>query len=193
MPPSHSSLVDFDLDIIETEDFNASISSSEPSSSRFKRRQASLVSAAGKKQKKVQSVRFDQYDEVAEVTHINNFSQKKVDRLWWSRQEQSEIRETCLDLVRRFNAGELMYKEEMCGLEKHTNAGAKPVKRLRRVVSEIVFSLQEADQVMSSAARTCLIAELYQKNCAKPALEARLSALQLAMEVKIETGISYLH
>jgi hypothetical protein len=193
MPP-HSNLVDFAIDVIATEDFDTSISSdlsliNLPS---FKRSQASSVSAANsKKQKKAKSVRFDEYDEVAEITHINNFSQRKVDRLWWSHQEQSEIRKTCLDLLRRFNAGEVMDEEEMLGLEKQTKACAEPVKRLRRVVNETVFSLQEAEQVTSSAARTSLIAEFYGKSCAKPALEARLAALKLAVEVKTEIGLSY--
>jgi hypothetical protein len=196
MPP-HSNFVDIALDVLEAEDFsNASISSDLylPNLPSFEKSQGSLASVSRKQQKKVKSVRFDKYDEVVEVPHINDFSEKKIDRLWWSRQQQSEIRETCLDLVRRFNAGELMYKEEMFGLEKHTNAGAEPVKRHRRAVNKTVFILQKADQVTSSARpRTCSIAEFYQKSCTKPVLEARLSALQLAVEVKIETGFSYLH
>jgi hypothetical protein len=197
MPP-HSDFVDIALDVLEAEDFsNASISSDMylPNLPSFKKSQGSLASAARKQQKKVKSsVRFDEYDEVFEVRHINEFSEKKINRLWWSQQEQSEIREACLDLVRRFNAGEVMDKEEMLGLEKQTNDGAEPVKRLRRAVNETVFILQEADQVTSSARpRTSLISEFYQKSCAKPVLEARRSASQLAVEVKIETGILYLH
>jgi hypothetical protein len=194
MPP-HSNFVDFALDTLEAEDFsNASISSDLylPNLPSFEKSQGSLASSAAsrKQQKKVKSVRFDKYDDVVEVPHINDFSEKKIDRLWWSRQEKSEIREACLDLVRRFNAGEVTDKEEMRGLEKQTNDGTGvPVKtRRRRAVNQTVFILQEADHQVTSSAlpRTSLIALFYQKSCAKPALEARLSALKLAVEVKIE-------
>jgi hypothetical protein len=152
--PLHSNIVDFALEVIETEDFNASISSSGIYfNDSFRINRDSLVSAAIKQQKKAKYVRFDQYDEVEEIPHINDFSQEEVDSLWWSHEEQYETRKTCFSLVDRFNAGEVMDKEEMLGLEKRTNAAADPVERLCQVINETVFSLQqEADHVTSSSA-----------------------------------------
>jgi hypothetical protein len=188
MPP-HSNLVDFAFDV----DFNknALISSAISFSDSFRINPDFLVSAASKQPKKAKSVRFGQYDEVEEITHISDFSQEEVDSLWFSRKEQSAIRRTCFSLVNRFNAGEVMDKDEMRGLEIQTKAVADPADRLRRAVNKVVFSLQEeAEHVTSLAARTSLIADLYEKRCAKSALEARLSALKLTMEVKNDTEIS---
>jgi hypothetical protein len=101
---------------------------------------------------------------------------------------------TCFNLVVRSNAGDVMDEEEMLGLEKHTKAVAKPVKRLRRAVYKAIFSLQEMEQVTSSStALTSLIAKFCEESCAKSALKARLSALKLAWEVDTEIGLSTLH
>jgi hypothetical protein len=150
-----------------------------------------LVSAASSmQQKKTRSVRFGKYDEVEEITHINDFSQEEVDSLWVSHEEQSAVKRACFSLVNRFNAGEVMDREEMLGLEIQTKAVADPADRLRRAINYVVFSLQEAEQATSLAVRTSLIADLYEKRCAKSALEARLSALKLTMEVNTEISLS---
>jgi hypothetical protein len=183
MPP-HSNLVDFAFDV----DFNnALISSAISFSDSFRINQDFLVSAASKQQKKAKSVRFGQCeDEVEEITHINDFSQEEVDSLWFSHEEQYAIKRACCSLVRRFNAGEVMGKEEMLGLEIQTEAFAERTDRLRQDVKNVVFSLQEAEHVTSLAVRTSLIADFYEKRCAKSALQARLSALKLTMEVNAE-------
>jgi hypothetical protein len=181
MPP-HSNLVDFAFDV----DFNknASISSGISFNDSFRINPDFLVSAASKQQqKKAKSVSFGQYDEVEEITHISDFSQAEVDSLWVSRKEQSATRRACFSLVHRCNAGEVMDKEEMRGLEIQTKAVADPAKRLRRAVNKVVFSLQEAGHVTSLAARTSLIADFYEKRCAKSAVEARLSAFKLDTEI----------
>jgi hypothetical protein len=154
----------------------------------FKKSRSALLSASSKNHKSI-SFCFDEYDEVREISHINDFSQKKIDRLWFSHEEESVIREECLELVGRFDAGEVMDKEVMLGLEKHTKAGLEPVKKLRRVVNETVFSLQKVQQRIS-VTKPNLIAKFYERISIKPALEARLRALELALEVKTESGIS---
>ena len=190
MPP-HSNLVDFALDVIDTEDCNGSTSDDR---SFIKWSQHSLASAtSSKQQKKAKSVCFDQYDDMVEIEHVDDFSQEQVDDLWWSPQEQHDIRMTCCNLVERSNAGDVMNKEEMLGLEKHTHAVAKPVKKLRRAVYEAVFSIQEMEQASSSSAgaQPSLIAELYEESgCAKSSLKAHLSALKLAWEVDTESDLS---
>jgi hypothetical protein len=191
--PGYSNLVDFALDIVEADDVGISTMSdvSFPNLSNFKRSQSQLLSASRtKQQKKSKSVRFDQYDEVAEIPHINDFSKNRISRLWFSSEEQSETRKGCLELVGRFNSGEVVDKEIMLGLEKQTKAGIAPINKLRQAVNQTIFSLQEFQQ-RTSAAKPKLIAEFYKKSCAKPALEARLSALKLAVEVKIEIGESH--
>ena len=190
MPP-HSNLVGFALNVIETEDCNGSTSNER---SYIKMSQHFLASAAGKQQKRGKSVCFDQYDDIVGIKHVDDFSQEEIDELWWSPQEQYDIRITCFHLVTRSDAGDVMDEEEMLGLENHTKAVAKPVKIIRRAIYEAVFSLQETEQVTSSsAARTNLIAEFYEESCAKSSLKARLSALKLAWEVNIEICLSSLH
>jgi hypothetical protein len=183
-----STLIDFALDLVENDDVGSS-STSDISSldfSNFKRNHSQLLSAC-KEQHKLKFVCFDEYDEVAEISHINDFSQKKIDRLWFSPEEQSEIRAECLELVERFNAGEVMDKEVMLGLEKQTKAGLEPVADIRQIVNEAVFSLQKVQQRTFVAEPSLLIAKFYEASCAKPCLEARLSALKLALEVKTES------
>ena len=188
MPP-HSNLVDFNLDLFEYEDDNSSTSSD---LTLIKISQHSLVSAASKQQtKKAKSVCFHHYDDIGEIKHVDDFSEEEIDELWWSPQEQCDMRMTCLNLVGRFNAGDVMDREEMLGLEKHTKVVAKPAKRLRRAANAAVFRLQETEQVASSsAARTSLIAEFYEVSCVNSALKARLSALKLAWDVLLDTEIS---
>jgi hypothetical protein len=179
MPP-YSTHFDFALDVI-TEDCNTSTSSDLSFITKSQHSSASAV--VSKQQKKAQSVCFDQYDEMVEIQHIDDFSQGQVDDTWWSPQEQNDIRMECSHLVGRLNAGEVMDPEEMLGLEKHLKAVTKRMKRVRQSVYEGVFSLQEMEEVTSSAERTIMIAEFY-KNCsATSALKARLSALKFALEV----------
>jgi hypothetical protein len=190
----HSTLIDFALDVVEADDVGSLTMSdvSFPNLSNFKRSQSQLLSASRKHQKKSKSVSFDEYDEVAEILHINEFSKNMIDSLWYSCEEQSDIRKGCLELVVRFNSGEVMDKEIMLGLEKQTKAGLAPINKLRRVVNGTVFSLQKFQQ-RTSLAEPNLIADFYEKMCAKPALEAYISALKLAVEIKIDLGLPYLH
>jgi hypothetical protein len=178
MPP-HSTHFDFPLDVI-TEDCNTSTSSD---FSFIKRSQHSSVLTVSKQQNEAKSVSFDEYDDVVEIQHIDDFPQEQVDDIWWSRQEQYDLRRTCFHLVGRANEGYVMDKEDMLGLEKHLKTVAKPVKKLRRDVYEAVFSLQEREEVSSSADRTRMIAEYIENSCAQSALKAHLSALKLAWEL----------
>jgi hypothetical protein len=193
----HSSLLDLALSIVEDDGVGSS-STSDIScldfSHNFKRSQSQLLSAS-RKQHKSKSVCFDEYDEVAEISHVNSFSQKRIDRLWFSHEEQEETREECLELVGRFNAGKVTDKEVMLGLEKHTKAALEPLEKLRQVLYETVFSLQKVQKAQQriSVTKPNLIAEFYGRSCAISALEARLSALKLAVEVKTEICLSSLH
>ena len=193
MPP-RSSLIDLALDIVVDDDLNSSTTSfkSFVDVSKFKRSQSQLLSAstcASRIQHMSKSVRFDEYDKVKEVAHVNNFSQKKLDRLWFSPEERSETRKECLAFVRRFNAGEVIEKDAMLGLEKQTKASLESFTKHRRIVNDTVFSLQNFQQG-TSVAQPSLIAKFYEKSSVKPALQARLSALKLAMEVKTEIAVS---
>jgi hypothetical protein len=183
------SLIDNAFDVVEDDGFGNSSTSDISSSldfSNFKRSQSQFLSAS-KKQQKSKSVCYAEYDKVAEISHIKDFSQKKIGRLWYSYEEQSEIREECREVVRRFNTGEFMDKEVMFGLEKQTKAGLEPVADIRQIVNEAVFSLQKVQQRTFVAEPSLLIAKFYEASCAKPCLEARLSALKLALEVKTES------
>ena len=200
-----STLIDLALDIVDDDgagssstsdisfllDFSNNFKTSQSqlfSASRQSQSQSQLLSAA-RKPHKSKSVHFDEYDEVAEIPHVNDFSQKKIDRLWFSREEQSEIREECLELVERFESGEAMDKEEvMLGLEKQTKACHKQFLKLRRIIKKGVFRLQKVQQ-RTSVAEPNFIAEFCELSSAKPALQARLSALKLALEVKTEIGL----
>jgi hypothetical protein len=154
--------------------------------SNFKRSQSQSLSVS-KKQQKSKSVCYAEYDKVVEISHRKDFSQKKIGRLWYSHEEQSGMREECREFVRRFNDGEFMDKDVMFGLEKQTKAGLEPVVKLRQVINETIFNLQ---RVLKSGAKPDLIAKFYESSTAKSTLEARLSALNLAVEVKIEIGLS---
>jgi hypothetical protein len=183
------SLIDNAFDVVDDDGFGNSSTSDISSSldfSNFKRSQSQFLSAS-KKQQKSKSVCYAEYDKVAEISHIKDFSQKKIGRLWYSYEEQSEIREECREVVRRFNTGEFMDKEVMFGLEKQTKAGLEKFVKLRQVINETVFNLQK---VLKSGAKADLIAKFYETSCAKSTLEARLSAMKLAVEVKIEIGLS---
>jgi putative alpha-1,2-mannosidase len=186
----HTTLIDLAIGLTEDDGVGSATASDTPILSKFKRSQSQLFSASRKQHKKSKSVCYNKYDKVAEISHVTSFSQKKIDRLWYSSKEQSETRKECLELVGRFNAGKVMGKEVMFGLEKQTEVGLKPAKKLRRAVYKVVFSLQEAEHVTSLAARTSLIADFCERTCVKPALEARLSALKLALEVKTEFCLS---
>jgi hypothetical protein len=183
-----SSIIDHAFDVAGDNGFDNS-STSDISSldfSNVKRSQSQLLSIS-EKQLKPKSVCYAEFDKVIEISHRKDFSQKKIGRLWYSFEEQCEMRAECRALVQRFNDGELMEKDILFGLEKQTKAGLEPVVKLRQVINETVFNLQK---VLKSGAKADLIAKFYETSCAKSTLEARLSAMKLAVEVKIEIGLS---
>jgi hypothetical protein len=176
------------LDIVDDGDVGSSSTSGIIS---IKRSQSQLLSVSTRKQhKKSKSVCFFKYDRVKEISHINDFSQKKMERLWFTLEERSETREECRELVRRCDAGQVMEEHVMFGLEKQTKVRLEPFLKFRRGIIETVLSLQkEAQETISVAQQPNLISNFYEKSCSRPALQARLSALELALEVKTETAV----
>ena len=202
MPPRSITLVALNLDVDIVEDdggfllgtTSTTSDSSFDDSSNFKRTESQLFSPLNRKQhNKSKSVCYDEYDKVQEISHVKDFSKTKMDRLWFSRDERSETQAECRDLVRRFNASEVMTKDAMLGLERQTNAYLEPFLKRRRVVNGTVFRLQQkAHQRTSVLDRhtNSLIAKFCESSSVKPALQARLIALKLALEVKNEIGVS---
>jgi hypothetical protein len=192
-PNSTAAFID---SVLETMDDTSSNDTEEKKpaadNSKSKRRQASLLtsSSPGKLKKpyksQQQSVRFDVYDSIAEVPHIDDFSKRKINRIWYTGDEQRANREICIGLVNRFDAGEDMSHEEMLGLEKRTREALKGVKAARRAGTYVVFGLQGIENEQDGVLLSEQIAELYKKTAAESELDAHEWAFQFAAEVALQ-------
>ena len=157
-----------------------------------KRRQALLLtsSSSGKQEKpntsQRKSVHFNVYDAIAEVPHLNDFSKKKINRIWYTSVEQRAIRRICIDLVERFDVGEDMSHEEMLGLMKRTRGNSKATKEARRAGADAVFALQGIQNEQDGVFLSEQIAKLYKKITAESELDAHNLALEIAAEVALQ-------
>jgi hypothetical protein len=155
-----------------------------------RRQQASLLTcSSSRKQEKPsksqpKSVHFEVYDAITEVSHINDFSKKKINRIWYSYDEKQATRKICIDLVKRFDAGEDMSHVEMLGLQKRTRDTLKDLTLARRSSADAVFGLQRIQNKRDLLSEQ--IAELYKKSAAESELDAHKLALQLAAEVALQ-------
>jgi hypothetical protein len=162
------------------------------STKKSKRRQASLLTSpsSGKQERQNKSqrksVHFNAYDAIAEVAHINDFSKKKINRIWYSYDEQRATLNICIDLVKRFDMGEDLRHEEMLGLRKRTRENLKALKETRRAGADAVFALQGIQNEQDGVLLSEQIARLYKKIAAESELDAHKLALQLAAEVVLQ-------
>jgi hypothetical protein len=137
-------------------------------------------------------LRFDMYDEVFEIPHIDDLSDDEVNATWYSKKEFQAIRRSCLRTVELmeqsgdeydFRLSKASSKHCTRGLEKHTDLQRDIRKRQQEVCFEAVMAIQDLSDSRGIALND-IMAELYAQSCSNSVREAILVALQDAREVR---------
>ena len=92
------------------------------------------------------SVRFADYDEVAETHNIQDLKKAtNIKNLWFTKRETEYIRSRCRELVERMEYGFPCNTKQDCsrGLERYTPTQARD--RQRRIVESVLAVLEEQD------------------------------------------------
>jgi hypothetical protein len=130
-------------------------------------------------------VRFDDFDEIREISSFKDFSQKQKQRLWFTKDEMASIREDCLDVVNMVNERHQLFDVEelggIYGLEKHTKALEIQMKEVTHRCIDTVLDIQN---VWPKTEKKDFAAKMYFLQSAKTTLDARVYAFELANEVK---------
>jgi hypothetical protein len=137
-------------------------------------------------------LRFDMYDEVFEIPHIDDLSDDEVDATWYSKKECQAIRRSCLRTVELmeqsndeddFRLSKRSSKHCTRGLEKQTDLQRESRKRQQEASFEAVMTIQDLSDSRGIALND-VMAELYAHSCSNSVRGAILVALQDAREVR---------
>jgi hypothetical protein len=184
MPPSSNRLIEFSLAVVgdSSDEYLSFLNTAN-----FKRSEGSRRAASKQLQEKngkCKSVHFDEYDETVEISHKNDFSDEKRNRIWFSSQEQAVIRESCFYIILQSDAGEEMDPDDLLGLEKQTQAGSDKLDVHLQDASDAVFKLQNI-QKLGGVSHPDQIAKFYQKSTVQSVEEAHAWAVKLAADLRL--------
>ena len=130
-------------------------------------------------------LRFNDFDEIREISRFKDFSPKQKQRLWFTDDEIASIREDCLHVVNMVNEGHQPFDVDelggIYGLEKHTKALKIQMNEVTHRCMDTVLDIQSARH---KTEKKDFAATMYFLQSAKATLDAHVYASELANEVK---------
>ena len=95
------------------------------------------------------NVTFAEYDDVAEIPHINDMSDEEFDAVYYSEEELHAIRTECKELVRMINKKHISIQGKCVrGLDQHTAEYSKWRKQIRTRIYDAVFEVQDNQEIL---------------------------------------------
>lgn len=113
-------------------------------------------------------VRFSSSVEVYEVPNLNDFSKEEIDAVWLTVEECEQIRENCIQLLKRFKRYRTLSQDEkdcLRGLEGKRPMISKIRKRAKHTAKMVVFEFQkkqhyDVDKIASIYHEACQVARV---------------------------------
>jgi hypothetical protein len=152
--------------------------SSEPTSRsrrRSQRRERELE-LTKKREEKKKSVRFDEYDEIFDIPHINDLSKQEILDVWMTKEDIRHIQEECIGAVRMIGKGSVSNGFLFRGLDQHTLKYKEERDVIKDQVYEAVFSIQKF-QKATGADVSELICAMCEKRSEAAVVAAQITAI----------------
>ena len=129
------------------------------------------------------TIRFAKHDEIYEIPHIDDMSDKEVDAVWLSREEMNEVRQEAKSIVSQIDQAVSM---GLCirGLDQHTKCYMTRRRAENDLIFEAVIRLQPFKERANGINVDMLIADLctkYSKAAVAAAINRAKSDEQDAM------------